>query len=489
MSDASKLDKALQGEGKLAEAVERFLQSSYGTCADIRYERARYSAALAKFADAFPDAKGVSIARAPGRVNLIGEHTDYNGLPALPMAIERDIVIVFAKRSDRRVNLINTSYCYPPRSFEITKRIKPYGPGNWGNYAKAAIQAIQEVSPRPLRGVDACISGDIPFGAGLSSSSAMVVAVSTAILAANELVIDRQSLAEVLARGERYVGTEGGGMDQAVSLVAEAGHALRVGFFPFDTTLVRIPNDCTFVVADSLVPAEKSGSARNEYNQRVIECRLGVAMLGRVKAEELGFKRELTMLGGLKRLSQKRMFDAIDQLPDEAMSLREIAKFAGFTTSKLKESALRLGNGELFHEPRGGFKVKQRVRHVLTEGKRVEQAVKSLENEDAERFGRLMNESHKSCAKDYEISTPELDALVSICHDSGALGASLTGAGFGGCVVALIEDKNTSGFVSSLIEHYYNGYLVKERKSAEISFVSLEDAVFPCKPCGGATVL
>ncbi len=159
------------------------------------------------------------------------------------------------------------------------------------------------------------------------------------------------------------------------------------------------------------------------------------------------------------------------------------------TIQNLKENVLTLANGEMLAEPEDGFKVKQRVRHVLTEGHRVVRAAQALEKGDIKLFGKLMDESHESCALDYEISTPELDMLTAICREEGALGARLTGAGFGGCVIALVKDKDVPGFISSLIERYYNDYLSNEASGAQVNVVSLEDAVFPTKPCGGAALL
>lgn len=489
MIDVKEFAKALQGGGRLTDTLEQFLVTSYGASADLRYQRARYSAALARFMEAFPDAKKTSIARAPGRVNLIGEHTDYNGLPVFPMAIERDVVIIFAPRRDRRVNIINTSYWFPPRSFDISKRIRPYAHGNWGNYAKAAAQALQEVARRQMKGFDACVMGDVPSGAGLSSSSALVVAMAVALAGANGLSIDRRDLAELLAHGEKYVGTEGGGMDQAVSLLAEPGKALKIDFFPLQTVPVPLPHDYSLVICNSMVAAEKSGKAREAYNGRVIECRLGVALLGQILADRLGPEKDLTMLGGLRGLTAEEQDAAIDQLPDGAVSLKEVARRVGMTAASLRENALRLRSGEIAREPREGFKVKQRVRHVLTEGRRVEVARHALEAGDIEAFGQLMNESHESCAKDYEISLPELDALVEICRRAGALGARLTGAGFGGCVVALVGDRDIPDFISAIVEEYYHDYLPQARKESPVSIMNLEDAIFPCKPSGGAGTL
>jgi N-acetylgalactosamine kinase len=150
---------------------------------------------------------------------------------------------------------------------------------------------------------------------------------------------------------------------------------------------------------------------------------------------------------------------------------------------------LKLKTGEILDEPRDGFKIAGRVRHVVSEGRRVKEAARALEEGDVSRFGELMNESHESCARDYEMSTPELDKLVEICREEGALGARLTGAGFGGCAIALVCDHDLPDFVSAIISRYYNDYLQGAHEDIPMSTLALEDAIFPCKPCGAAGLL
>jgi len=177
-----------------------------------------YASALDGCRCAFPDGGDVRIARAPGRVNVIGEHTDYNGLPVLPTAIDREIAIAFTVSESVEVTLTNIDSRFTKKSFVLSDTIEPFDRGDWGNYAKAAGQALwrwaAENSPKslPLKGFRGCAGGTIPPGSGLSSSSAMVVASAFAFIAANDLGIGREELAGLLARAERYVGTEGGGM-------------------------------------------------------------------------------------------------------------------------------------------------------------------------------------------------------------------------------------------------------------------------------------
>ena len=173
--------------------------------------------------------------RAPGRVNLVGEHIDYCGLPVLPMAIQRSVRIAFHPRADREIRLTNRDARFPPSAFTVNAEIPPAPAGDWSNYPRAAAHALVQRFPN-LRGVDAQVDSDLPVAAGLSSSSALVVATALALLHANRASVPLLELMDLLARGERYVGTAGGGMDQAIILGAQAGCASRIDSHPLRLT-------------------------------------------------------------------------------------------------------------------------------------------------------------------------------------------------------------------------------------------------------------
>ena len=262
------------------------------------------------------DAPPSRLVRAPGRVNLIGEHIDYCGLPVLPMALSRGVRIAFERRPDRGTRLVNADAHFAPSFFTIDASIPPAAAGDWSNYARAAAQALAQRFP-DLRGVDALVQSDLPIAAGLSSSSALVVALALALLQANGVTVAPLELMELLAQGERYVGTAGGGMDQAIILGAQAGCASRIDFRPLRLTPTVVPADWRFIVAWSLVPAEKSGGARQAYNERTRQCdearrlvanRLGrsedisyPALLAAAPVEELLLVAEATLSGVLAR--------------------------------------------------------------------------------------------------------------------------------------------------------------------------------------------
>ncbi|MBL8861932.1 MAG: galactokinase [Planctomycetes bacterium] len=365
--------------------------------------------------DAFERAFGrppVRAARAPGRVNLIGEHIDYCGLAVLPMAIERAVRIAFVARPDARVRLVNADGArFGPREFDLSTAIDPAPRGDWSNYARAAAQALAREHGARC-GIDALVAGDVPPAAGLSSSSALVVACTLALSEANGIDARREMLMDLCARAEHYVGVESGGMDQAASLGGQAGCAVLVEFDPVRATPVPIPAEWQFVVARSAVGVEKSGRAREAYNARVAECR---AALAGVRAAPAARGWPSTWRALVADIEEQRLLALSSTTLDGLLS--------------------------------------RRFRHVVTEGFRVQRAVRALERADAAEFGRLMDLSHASLRDDFEVSCPELEALTAAARAAGALGARLTGAGFGGAIVALTRADEAGRIESALRAH------------------------------------
>jgi len=370
-------------------------------------------------------------------VNLIGEHIDYCGLAVLPMALRRSVRIQFEPRSDRETRLTNRDPGFAPSDFAVSETIPPGPTGDWSNYARAAAQALAKRFSN-LRGIDALVESDLPIAAGLSSSSALLVAIALAIMHANGVTVASLELMELLARGERYVGTAGGGMDQAIILGAQAGCASRIDFHPLRLTPTAVPAGWQFIVAWSLVHAEKSGAARQAYNERTQQCdaarRLVAARLG--KPEDTAYPALLA-----------------------AASVEELLKVAGATLSAV---------------------LARRFRHVVTEGTRVPHAEAALATGDSTAFGRLLDASHQSLRDDYEVSHPELDRLVELAREAGAAGARLTGAGFGGSIVALCRVERAPEVVAALRERFY-----APRGAAE----DVGRHVFMADPSAGAEVV
>jgi len=402
----------------------------------VTLEPERLAALRELFARSFGSSAATLLSRAPGRVNLIGEHTDYNGLPVFPMALQRNVAYLLRPRADGRVQLVNREARYGAREFEISSSIAPFTQGDWGNYVKAAAQMLA-TRFELRRGFDAAVDGNVPLAAGLSSSSATLVGALLALMRVNGLELPLAELQDLAAQAERYVGVAGGGMDQAISLGGRAGHALVIDFDPVRMQPTPMPRDWRFVVSNTLVMAEKSGAAREAYNNRTRECREALALFS-AHPEAAGLPQSYYRL--------------VHGVPKER--LLALASLA------LEGALLR------------------RFRHVVSEGARVEEARQAMLRGDARSFGRLMDDSHRSLAEDYEVSSSELDELVAIARESGALGARLTGAGFGGCSVALCLEPDAPRVVEALRRRYY---------AARPAFAG--EAVFVAEASEGARVL
>jgi galactokinase len=347
------------------------------------------------------------------------------------------VALLYRERDDAAVHMAGTGPRFSARTFDLSPAIDPFPEGDWGNYAKAAGQALAGRFGIEM-GLDAVVHSDIPVASGLSSSSALVVANALALLHRNDVRVDTMELAEILADAEHYVGTRGGGMDQAICLAARRHAASRIDFNPLRVAAHPIPPDWRFVVAFSLVRAEKSGEAREAYNRRPRECR--EALIKMTKAMNVAGKIS-TYPDLMARWDASRLVEEAESVLDEGLA--------------------------------------RRFRHVVTEGDRVRQAERAIASGDVTTFGRLMCESHQSLGDDFGVSTPELDEMVEIALDAGAAGARLTGAGLGGCVVALCSEGRAEGVLQALAERYY---AKRQHEGA------LEDHLFVAEPSAGASV-
>lgn len=354
------------------------------------------------------------LVRVPGRVNLLGDHTDYNGLPVFPMAIRQHLQVLMRPRSDGVVRVVNVRPEFPPREFELGETIEPYPQGDWGNYIKAGAEAMW-ARFGPLCGFDGAIRSEIPIAAGLSSSTALLIAGAVSLVHANRKWLETLEMADLMAKAEHYVGTRGGGMDQAICLAGRSGCAIKIDFDPLRVRLARVPAGWRFVVADSLEQAPKAGAVKEIYNRRVEESRMAAEAV----ADELGVSRGPRLYARL-----------VAQMSEEDLL---------FAAGRVLDDSLR-----------------RRFRHVVTEARRVERAPRLLSDADARRFGETMAESHFSLRDDYEVSTDTLDRLVEIARDAGALGARLTGAGLGGCMVALVTAEGVDEVLGRLKREFYD---------------------------------
>lgn len=392
------------------------------------------------FGAAGPD----SVLEAPGRVNLMGDHIDYLGFDVLPVALAQRVRMFARARRDGRVRLASTTRSTDTVTFDAHANVPAAPAGHWSNYVRGAVQGLFE--PGRINGFDGVVDSDLPEAAGLSSSSALVVAAGLAYLHANGETMDPLELAERLARAERYVGTQGGGMDPAVCLLARAGTASRIGFEPLRVAHVTIPTSWRFLVADSLEHAEKSAAARETYNRRAWQAR---DALSRVRAH---VTRGTTGAGNEARGGNA----ALSVVASVGTSVRAASE-KGMPPNGAPALLASIGADELLAVGSRVLDAEalRRFRHVIREADRVLRGSTALAAGEATVFGHLMNASHDSLREDFEVSTPSLDALAGVLRDAGALGARLTGAGLGGSVVALCPAHGIEAILDAVDRTYY----------------------------------
>lgn len=342
-----------------------------------------------------------SIYRAPGRVNLIGEHTDYNDGYVMPVAIDLCTRVALAPRGDRRLVVYSENV---PESvdFDLDER-EPHARNHWSDYVRGVTVMLERAGHR-LRGANLLISSELPLGSGLSSSAAIEVAAGYALLDAAGYEVDGVELAKICQFAEsEFVGMRCGIMDQFISCCGRQGQALMLDCRSLAHRLLRIPEGVRLVICNTMIKHELANS---EYNKRRAECEAGVRLL----AEKLPGVRSL------RDVTPEELEERRDSLPDS---------------------------------------IYRRCRHVTGEIARVRAAAAALEHGDLEQFGSLMGESHRSLKYDYEVSCDELDLLVELARRvAGVYGTRLTGGGFGGCTVSLVRAENVSEFKREVAAGY-----------------------------------
>ncbi|KAE8617826.1 hypothetical protein XENTR_v10009206 [Xenopus tropicalis] len=395
------------------------------------------------------------------------------------MAIEQDILAAVQISNDQVVELSNTNLSYVDFSVNVNDikidKTKPL----WHNYFLCGLKGIQDhfclSSPT---GMKCLVDGTIPASSGLSSSSALVCCAGLVTLIANKKSMSKVELAETCAKCERYIGTEGGGMDQSISFLAEEGTAKLIEFSPLRSTDVKLPAGAVFVIANSCVEMNKA--ATSHFNIRVMECRLATKVIA--KAKGLDWKN-LMKLGDLQAklgVSFEDIMAVVEEiLHPEPYTREEICECLGMSLEELCEKILSQNTQDV-----ATFRLYQRAKHVYSEAARVLAFKKVCDEAPANAvhlLGDLMNQSHVSCRDMYECSCPELDQLVDICLKSGAVGSRLTGAGWGGCTVSMVPVDKLSDFLSNVQDSYYK---LEDRR-----FALLEKSLFATNPGRGAVVL
>ncbi len=359
---------------------------------------ARTSELLAFFDQTFGGEPEQAV-RAPGRVNLIGEHTDYNDGFCLPMAIERDVRIVLRRRDDGRVRVASVQE-QGVAEFALRAPIAKDPAAPWADYVKGCAQVLLEEGLE-LSGCDLALSGDVPLGSGLSSSAALEVATIHALLAAAGLALEGERIARLAQRAENvYVGTNCGILDQLSSACGMEGRAMLMDCRSCGLSPVPLPAGVSVVIADT---GKRRGLVDSAYNERRAQCEAGAAALG------VSHLRDVSLHG-----------------------LRTAAEAGAIDGDTLR-----------------------RCQHVVAENGRTIAAAACLRAADAVAFGELMDASHEDLRSRFEVTCPELDAMVAIARGlPGCLGSRMTGAGFGGCTVSLVRDEAVAAFVPALEQAY-----------------------------------
>jgi len=339
--------------------------------------------------------------RAPGRVNLIGEHTDYNDGFVMPAAIGFACWAAASPRSDAklRVHSINLN---KTAEFDLAEQ-NPRPAKDWTDYVRGV--AVQlKLAKQPLRGADLVVASDVPLGAGLSSSAALEVATAYALLGVAGATMDRTAIAQLCQRAENeFVGMRCGIMDQFVACHAQPGSLLMIDCRSLQGTAVQLDPAARVVIANTMVRHALTGT---EYNDRRSQCEEGVRHLS-------------ARLPGVRALR--------DVSPEELDQNRDLLDDIVYS----------------------------RCRHVVTENRRVEQTRDALKTGDLARAGELMMESHASLRDDYEVSCDELDIMVGVAMEQpGVFGSRMTGGGFGGCTVTLVPAASVDHFMQNVAREY-----------------------------------
>ncbi|WP_394201392.1 galactokinase [Shewanella waksmanii] len=358
---------------------------------------------------------------APGRVNLIGEHTDYNDGFVLPAAINFHTIIAVKRREDDTFRAVSDAFSGDIKTWQFGQEGQPEEQGSWINYLKGFTSALA-TSGLPAKGLDLAVVGNVPLGAGLSSSAALEIAFGTAVNDCSQLRLSPLAVAQMAQRGEnQYVGCACGIMDQMISALGEQDHALLIDCEDLDSEPVPIPESLSLIIINSNV---QRGLVESEYNLRREQCEAVANHFG------------------------------VESLRHVSLGQLEAAK------AQLDETAYK------------------RARHVLTENRRTQQASQALASNDIARLSELMAQSHQSMRDDFEITVPAIDQLVEMIDKviGNQGGVRMTGGGFGGCVVALVDHALTDAVVETVEANYAKA-------------TGLEATVYLCSASDGATRL
>jgi len=500
--------------------LTRRLRAIYGDDEALHAERRQaWRDALLEFGRVYGLDRHVFLVRSPGRVNLMGRHVDHRGGYNNLMAIDKEVLMVVEERPDTTVTLHNMDFQrFPPRTFRIedevaaldwddwlsaihsesVQRMLREAAGDWVNYVKAPVLRLQErFRDRRLRGMNVMASGNIPMGAGLSSSSAIVVGVAEAMVEVNGLNVTARQFVDLCGEGEWYVGTRGGAGDHAAIKLSQRGSIARARFHPFDVEdAVPFPDGWRVVVCASGIEARKAAGARDTFNQRIAAYDAGLLLLQALHPD-LEYLRDVN--SATLDCSEADILRLVKTLPSQIGRAELLQRLQAQDTTALEQ---------LFGShapPQEGYRVRDVCLFGIAECLRSRDCIEPLSRGDAAAFGRLMNVSHDGdrarptlsdrdldaltdrCERGelrlmdipggYGCSTPELDDMVDIALAvDGVVGAQLAGAGLGGCIMALARAESVEPLRNALIQRYYTP-------------TNRQPQIAPCIPVQGSCLL
>jgi N-acetylgalactosamine kinase len=520
--------------GKPDQEVSGMLRAIYGdNQAFCEEKRSRLLEAVELFIGRYGTDGVVSVVRSPGRINLMGRHVDHRGGNVNLMAIDREHILVARRRTDTTVRARNSdAHTFDDLEFNVDELLRQVRlddwrefvdseavvemvrdlRGNWGNYLKAPMLRLQQqFKDRYIHGVDCVVSGDIPMAAGLSSSSALVVAMAEALALTNHLDVSPHELVDLCGEGEWFVGTRGGSADHAAVRLSHLGQVANAGFFPFSIRdYAPFPPGHALVICHSQVQARKAEGARNAFNERVASYEMAVHLVRK------RFPNYAPLIHHLRDVS-----------PD-GLGVRSVDVYRILldVPEAVTPSALRAELGDetferltLMHEPPEAYSLRRRLLFGIAECERSKQFFRLLLDGDMEKAGWLMNVSHdgdRVVGQDgrpfeasgnedyirariddlqsedpervlagqlyaqpgsYACSIPAIDCMVDIALATpGVLGAQLAGAGLGGCMMALVRQEAASALIERMGERYYAPN-------------DLEPSALPVTPIAGCSAL
>ena len=495
------------------DEIRQGFEKIYGDNPELVEERRdMHCKLLEKFIEKFGD-RHVVFSRSPGRVNLLGRHIEHRGGSINVMSINRETLVVASPRDDDIVTISNLDPRFPERSFGIVESLRDFSggdwmdfiendatiemimqsKGDWANYVKASVLRLQMNQRKQLmRGMDMLFCGDIPQAAGLSSSSSMVVATTEAAISINHLDIAAKEFIHLCGEGEWFVGSRGGAGDHAAIKLSKRDMITHINFCPFEIgESVEFSHDYNVVVANSFVEAKKSDGARDKFNQKVACYEIGFML---VKKNYPEFDAKLNYLKDINQnklgVPQSKIYKMILSLP-EYMTVDEIY-------AALPEKKAEIDKLMRTHAPAKVYEIRSTVLYGVAECQRADRCITLLKRGDYEKLGELMNISHNGdrvskggepydySASDayllsliddlasedpervsgaqiynqpggYACSTETIDDLVDFALTRpGVMGAELSGAGLGGCIIILVKKSKTDALLSALKEYYYD---------------------------------